>query len=90
MTHKTLKKVTEDIDEFKWNTVISSLMEFNNYGQARDTAWSEPAWDEAIDMLLLMMAPAMPHIAESCGRRARTGAFSAEKSIHVTMARVRP
>ena len=85
MTHKTLKKVTEDIEGFKWNTVISSLMEFNNYLiKAKETAVSgEGAWDEAIDTLLLMMAPMMPHIAEELwqGRHQR-GAFSAGKSIH--------
>ena len=86
MAHKTLKKVTEDIEEFKWNTVISSLMEFNNYLiKARDTAvCGADAWDEAIDMLLLMMAPMMPHIAEELWQaRHGRGAFLAEKSIHV-------
>jgi len=86
MIHKTLKKVTEDIEGFKWNTVISSLMEFNNYLiKAKETAVAgDRAWDEAIDMLLLMMAPMMPHIAEELwqGRHPR-GTFSAEKSIHV-------
>jgi leucyl-tRNA synthetase len=59
MTHRTLQRVTEDIEAFKWNTVISALMEFNNYlVKARDTAVAGTwAWDEAIDALLLMMAP---------------------------------
>ena len=41
-------------------------MEFNNYLiKVRDTAVvGTPAWGEAIDALLLMMAPMMPHIAE--------------------------
>ncbi len=47
------------------------------------------AWDEAIDDLLLMMAPAMPHVAEELWqerhgtRAAGDGAFTAENSIHV-------
>jgi leucyl-tRNA synthetase len=90
MTHRTLQRVTEDVDAFKWNTVISALMEFNNYLiKARDTAVAGTwAWDEAIDTLLLMMAPAMPHIAEELwqGRHSgdadSTGAFRAEQSIH--------
>jgi leucyl-tRNA synthetase len=86
MTHKTLQKVTEDVEAFKWNTVISALMEFNNYLiKARETAVTgTPAWDEAIDDLLLMMAPAMPHIAEELWQ-ARHGdaSFTAHKSIHV-------
>jgi leucyl-tRNA synthetase len=86
MTHKTLQKVTEDVEAFKWNTVISALMEFNNYlVKARETAVAAtPAWDEAIDALLLMMAPAMPHIAEELWQ-ARHGqaVFDPERSVHV-------
>jgi leucyl-tRNA synthetase len=86
MTHKTLQKVTEDVEAFKWNTAISALMEFNNYLiKARDTAVAGAgAWDEAVDTLLLMMAPAMPHIAEELWQaRHGKGAFTAKKSIHV-------
>jgi leucyl-tRNA synthetase len=86
MTHKTLRKVTEDIEAFKFNTIISSLMEFNNYlVKAKETpVYGTPAWEEAIDMLLLMMAPEMPHIAEELWqRRHGAGTFRAENSIHV-------
>jgi len=31
MTHRTLKKVTEDIEAYKFNTLVAGLMEFNNY-----------------------------------------------------------
>jgi leucyl-tRNA synthetase len=61
-------------------------MEFNNYLiKARDTAVADTrAWDEAIDTLLLMMAPAMPHVAEELWQgRHGNGAFKAEESIHV-------
>ena len=30
LLHKTIKKVGEDIDNFKYNTAISGLMEFTN------------------------------------------------------------
>ena len=86
MTHKTLQKVTEDVEAFKWNTVISALMEYNNYLiKARDTEVARTwAWDEAIDTLLLMMAPAMPHVAEELWQARHPAAeFTAEKSIHV-------
>jgi leucyl-tRNA synthetase len=86
MTHKTLQKVTEDVEAFKWNTVISALMEFNNYLiKVRDSGVARTwAWDEAIDTLLLMMAPAVPHIAEELWQARRpSGGFSTEKSVHV-------
>jgi leucyl-tRNA synthetase len=96
MTHKTLQKVTEDIEAFKFNTIISGLMEFNNYLiRAKDTAaYGAAAWDEAIDSLLLMMAPEMPHIAEELWQRRHAAiesgdhpqqGFASSDSIHVRL-----
>ncbi len=84
MTHRTLRRVTEDIEAFKFNTLLSALMEFNNYlMKARETAvYGTPAWDEAIDTLLLMLAPEMPHIAEELWQRRRHAANSRGQSIH--------
>jgi leucyl-tRNA synthetase len=71
-THKTLQRVTGDIERFSWNTMIAALMELTNEltrrresGAAQDSA----AWDEAIETLLLMMAPSTPHIAEELWER---------------------
>ncbi|OIO97940.1 MAG: leucine--tRNA ligase [Anaerolineae bacterium CG2_30_64_16] len=94
VTHKTLRKVTEDIEAFKFNTLLAALMEFNNYlVKARETAvYGTSAWEEALDMLLLMLAPETPHIAEELWqRRVQTrrvsenpsGLFQAADSIHV-------
>jgi leucyl-tRNA synthetase len=86
MTHATTKKVSEDIQAFKFNTLVASLMEFNNaLMRAKDTAvYGAPAWDEAIEHLLLMLAPIAPHISEELWQR-RQGSvpFTAERSIHV-------
>jgi leucyl-tRNA synthetase len=86
MTHRTLRKVSEDIQAFKFNTLLSTLMEFNNYlMKARETAaYGTPAWDEAIDSLLLMLAPETPHIAEELWQKRHDGEeFAPEKSIHL-------
>ena len=86
MTHRTIQKVSKDIEAFKFNTLIAALMEFNNYLiKAKKTAvYGTPAWDEAIDSLLLMLAPETPHIAEELWqRRHGSGEFRAEDSIHV-------
>jgi leucyl-tRNA synthetase len=95
VTHRTIKKVTEDIEAYKFNTLVAGLMEFNNYlVKAKDTlAYGTPAWEEAVDMLLLMLAPETPHIAEELWQRRRGrsefrlakggGIFDAEASIHV-------
>ncbi|GAB4560294.1 MAG: class I tRNA ligase family protein [Anaerolineae bacterium] len=80
MTHQTIRKVTHDIENFRFNTMIAALMEFNNYlMKARETAvCGTPAWEEAIDSLLLMMAPSMPHISEELWQRRHPG-----PSVHV-------
>jgi leucyl-tRNA synthetase len=86
LTHRTIQRVSEDIEAFKFNTIISALMEFNNYlVRAKETAvYGTPAWDEAIDSLLLLMAPEMPHIAEELWqRRHGKGKFTGARSIHV-------
>jgi len=64
--HQTLQSVTHDFETFEFNTIVSSLMELLNFMvQAREQgAASTPAWDEAVDIYLRMMAPVTPHIAE--------------------------
>ena len=70
-THQTLLKVTADYEEFKYNTMIAALMGFSNtLTAAKETpVYGAAAWDEAISSLLLMMAPAMPHISEELWSR---------------------
>jgi leucyl-tRNA synthetase len=64
--HKTIKKVTEDLERFRFNTMLASLMEFTNYlfkvQEARNVSIS--LWQEAISYLLLLLAPTAPHLAE--------------------------
>ncbi|HVR79910.1 MAG TPA: leucine--tRNA ligase [Acidimicrobiia bacterium] len=63
-THRTVKKVTEDIDRFHFNTIVSSLMalanEFQTYLSGEPRA---EAFDEAYKTMILMLAPAAPHIS---------------------------
>ena len=65
-THRTIKKVTEDLERFHFNTMLASLMEFTNYlaKVASERTVSASAWREAIDALLLLLAPTAPHITE--------------------------
>ncbi|HYO29768.1 MAG TPA: leucine--tRNA ligase, partial [Thermomicrobiales bacterium] len=65
-THKTIARVTEDLDEFRFNTMVAALIEFVNElmrlkdGQVAQTA----AWREAVETLVLLMAPSTPYVAE--------------------------
>jgi leucyl-tRNA synthetase len=65
-THKTIRRVTDDMEAFTFNTIIAGLMEFTNALQrAKTTAvYGTEAWEEAIETLLLLLAPCCPHIAE--------------------------
>ena len=71
--HKTIKKVTKDLEKFRFNTMLASLMEFTNYlskvQEAKNISIS--LWQEAITYLLLLLAPTAPHLAEELW--ARTG-----------------
>jgi len=69
--HQTLVKVGEDMEGFRFNTIIAALMELNNLlMKAKDSAVvGSPIWNEAIPALLLMMAPLFPHISEELWHR---------------------
>jgi leucyl-tRNA synthetase len=65
VTHQTIKRVSDDMEAFAFNTIIAALMEFTNAMQkAQDTLHGTEAWDEALETLLLLLAPGCPHIAE--------------------------
>jgi len=66
LTHKVVKRVTQDIEEFHFNTAIAALMEFSNTLRKvkDDGSASLNVWDEALKTLLLLLAPFAPHITE--------------------------
>jgi leucyl-tRNA synthetase len=71
ITHKTIRKATDDIQAFRFNTMIAALMEFNNsLLKAKETpVVQSKAWPEAIHSLILMLAPVAPHLAEELWQR---------------------
>ena len=66
LVHQTIRKVTDDLERLRFNTMVAALMEFTNYlTRVRDEGVvSLSRWGEAIDTLLLLLAPACPHITE--------------------------
>lgn len=58
VVHQTIKRVTEDIDRFSFNTAIARIMELTN------TIYEIGMNDEAIKSLLLLLSPFAPHTAE--------------------------
>ncbi len=63
--HQTLRSVTRDFEEFEFNTIISSLMELSNeMVHLKPKVSQDPAWKEAVEIYIQMLAPVAPHLAE--------------------------
>ena len=59
MLHNTIKKVTEDIDKFGFNTAISQMMILVN-----ELTWVEKISKDSFEKLILILAPFAPHLSE--------------------------
>ena len=65
-THKLIDQITHDFERWSYNTAVARFMEFTNllyrYVQADDGP-HQATLTEAVDALLLLMAPAVPHVS---------------------------
>ena len=81
--HATIKKVTEDVGgRFNFNTAISAVMEFVNAlyhykEKAEEKDYNAPLIKEAIEALIILLAPFVPHITEELWR-----AIGRDGSVH--------
>ncbi|KQU73074.1 leucine--tRNA ligase [Aminobacter sp. DSM 101952] len=72
--HKALKAVGEDIGKLAFNKAVARIYELSNtlQGPAADAAAGKASAEmvsalrEAVDILIVMIAPMMPHLAEEC------------------------
>ncbi|KAL3902502.1 MAG: hypothetical protein SGILL_010799 [Bacillariaceae sp.] len=62
LLHKTMKKVSEDIESMSFNTAISAMMVLTNHLQSL----KEKVPLEAAEKLALMVSPFAPHLGEEC------------------------
>ncbi|MBU1036786.1 leucine--tRNA ligase [Patescibacteria group bacterium] len=60
LLNKTIKKVTADIEELKFNTAISAMMELVNYF----TSPQQKLTAKQLETLVKLLAPFAPHLAE--------------------------
>ena len=77
--HKTIRRVGEDIESFKFNTAIAAMMEFSN---SLNQAWERrdvdsEVWNESLKALALMMSPITPFLSEELWER-----LGHEYSVH--------
>ncbi len=69
-THQTIKKVGEDIEDFRFNTAVAAVMEWVNLMyDLKESLIASPAFSEAIHSLILVLAPFTPHIADELWER---------------------
>jgi leucyl-tRNA synthetase len=66
-----IRAATQDMETFAFNTMIARLMELvNELMRQKDGAVARTAaWREALETLVLLLAPAAPHIAEELWHR---------------------
>ncbi len=72
--HRTIKKVTEDIEGLRFNTAISALMEFLNLIEKQQKLSSSLA-----KTLSLLLAPLAPHLSEELWHQLGGEGFSIEQ-----------
>ena len=77
IVHKTIKKVTQDIDELKMNTAIAAMMTMVNEFYANGLTKGD------LKMLMLMLSPFAPHMVEEMweltGEAAKTGTMAMQQ-----------
>lgn len=78
LLHKTIKKVTEDIESYKFNTAISSLMILFNEIEKKEFRIQDSEYREIFEVFLTMFAPFAPHITEEIWTN-----LGNQKSIHL-------
>jgi leucyl-tRNA synthetase len=71
LVHRTIKQVTDDFETFSFNTAIARMMELvNELSRLRETTVVRmPVWREALETLVLLLAPGAPHLAEELWQR---------------------
>lgn len=88
--HQTIQKVTKDIETLRFNTAVAKIMEFVNLLYEKKTINHQQLtnkhkfrcaeWDEALRVLVKLIAPFAPHMAEELWVEVLGEKFSVHKS----------
>ena len=62
LTHRTIKKVTDDYRRLSFNTAIAALMEYVNELYKMKTGGFSSEWQHSLEALIQLLAPIAPHI----------------------------
>ncbi len=66
LRNKTIKRVTEDLSNFRFNTALATLMECNNalIKQQKEPVARSEAFRHMLETMMQLLAPMAPHITE--------------------------
>jgi leucyl-tRNA synthetase len=81
LAHRTVRKVTEDINRFHFNTAVPALMVLSN--ELSDYLSGSPrreAYEDALRLLLLMLSPMTPHLAHELWEQKGYGSMLADET----------
>jgi len=63
--HRVIKRVTEDLERFKFNTAVAALMQYLNYlYDNQDAEVTSAVWREALETFTILLCPIAPFITE--------------------------
>ncbi len=65
-THRAITAVTEDLEALRFNRAVARIYELTNALSGADASTPGAVRREALEALVLLMAPMMPHLAETC------------------------
>jgi leucyl-tRNA synthetase len=78
--HQTVRRVTDDYEHFRFNTAVAALMELANamqdYLAGGGVRGAE--WEEAVGVLVRLLNPMAPHVAEELWERIGEGGLCAD------------
>jgi leucyl-tRNA synthetase len=69
LIHKTIRRVTDDVERFRFNTMLATLMEATNGLLRLRGNVSRRVWRDVSERLTLLIAPSAPHLAEELWNR---------------------
>lgn len=79
--HKTIKKVSDDLNRLSFNTAIAAQMELvNDLYKAKESGMHGESWTFALTSLVQLVAPFAPHIADELWQE-----LGHKGSVHTTV-----
>ena len=82
ISNLTTKNILEDMENFKYNTSIATLMEYTNYLSKlkTDCKVTKSEWTDSLKRLLIHLSPICPHISEELWQK-----LGHKNSIHLQL-----